>query len=125
VMAQIGEKLVQTTRLRFDTQQSPDGVMWPKLAPATLKKKHKNANKILTLRGYLRGSLRWQADSNSVEIGTNKIYAAIHQFGGDIKMPAKQRTLYFKHNNDGSIGNKFVKKKHSNFAQTVNAGAYT
>ena len=37
---------------------------------------------ILRARGHLAGSLRYQADDSSVRIGTNRIYGAIHQFGG-------------------------------------------
>jgi len=32
--------------------------------------------------GHLVNSINWQADRDSVAIGTNRVYAAIHQFGG-------------------------------------------
>lgn len=38
--------------------------------------------KILVASGALVGSINWQADRQGVEIGTNRVYAAIHQFGG-------------------------------------------
>lgn len=78
-LAQIGEYLQRSTRERFKTQTAPDGTPWAPLSENT--KKHRNQNKILTLRGHLQGKLTWQAGSNSVEIGTNSIYAATHQFG--------------------------------------------
>lgn len=38
--------------------------------------------KILIDSGALLNSINWQADRQGVEIGTNRVYAAIHQFGG-------------------------------------------
>lgn len=35
--------------------------------------------------GGLKDSIQYQASGNSVKIGTNKIYGAIHQFGGTVK----------------------------------------
>ena len=78
-LAQIGEYLKRSTRERFKTQTAPDGTPWATLSDKT--KKHRNQNKILTLRGHLQGRLRWQLTDNGVELGTNSIYAATHQFG--------------------------------------------
>lgn len=78
-LAQIGESLQRSTRERFTTQTAPDGTPWEPLSQNT--KKHRNQNKILTLRGHLQSKLRWQADNTKVELGTNSVYAAVHQFG--------------------------------------------
>ena len=43
-----------------------------------------NADKILTLYGHLSGTLRYQADDFGVVFGSDRPYAAIHQFGGTI-----------------------------------------
>jgi phage virion morphogenesis protein len=78
----IGEELVKSTEARFGSQgPAPDGTPWPKLSPRTLKrKKHP---KILTESGHLRGSIRSQLlGSRAVAVGTNRVYAAIHQLGG-------------------------------------------
>ena len=51
--------------------------------------------------------------------------AAVHEFGGQINKPARQQTMYFKRNKDGGVGNRFVKKSESDFAQEVAVGAHT
>ncbi|WP_027670080.1 phage virion morphogenesis protein [Rheinheimera baltica] len=121
----INEYLLQAHRTRFKQQVSPDGKAWQALSPRYAKTKRRNADKILTFRGFLQGTLRGQYDDKGLEFGTNSQYGAIHQFGGDIKRKASQRDLYFRQGKDGSVGNRFVKKKKSNFVQTVNVGPYT
>lgn len=77
---EIGEHLLQTTEERFRTERAPDGSPWAPLHPATrARKRHP---KILTERGRLRGSIVYRASDKRVEIGTNVLYAAIHQLGG-------------------------------------------
>lgn len=80
VFADIGEYLIRETDNRFRDQKAPDGSPWQDLKPATWKRK-KN-RKILTERTRLRGSLAYQAGPDRVEVGTNVVYGAIHQFGG-------------------------------------------
>jgi len=47
------------------------------------------------MRGDLAASITSKYDDNSAVVGTNKVYAAIHQFGGDagrnkkVKIPAR------------------------------------
>lgn len=41
-------------------------------------------------RGILRGSITGEVRSTSVILGTNVVYAAIHQFGGTVQIPALQ-----------------------------------
>lgn len=54
-----------------------------------------DGNKVLTLRGELAASITAQSDNDTAEVGTNKKYAAIHQFGGEAgrnksaKIPAR------------------------------------
>lgn len=53
------------------------------------------ASKILTMSSRLRRSVTYQVQPESVLVGTNVIYAAIHQFGGEcgrgkmVRMPAR------------------------------------
>ncbi len=39
------------------------------------------AARILVDRGHLRDTLRYQATAKQMELGTNRIYGATHQFG--------------------------------------------
>lgn len=79
----IGEYLLRTTRERFVDQKDPDGAPWAPLAPATVARKKRNAGKILTRDGYLRGGLAYRADSDSVVVGSPSVYAGTHQFGAE------------------------------------------
>ena len=84
VFSAIGEALQISTTDRFKNQTAPDGTPWEPVSPryAAWKRKIKGANKILKLRGHLRDTLRYQATDVSVAIGSNRVYSAIHQFGG-------------------------------------------
>ncbi|MEW6595659.1 MAG: phage virion morphogenesis protein [Thermodesulfobacteriota bacterium] len=80
----IGEALLRSTQDRFSSQVDPDGRPWQKLKPSTVagKAARRHSPKILRQRGYLADSIRYQANERGVRIGTNRIYGAIHQFGG-------------------------------------------
>ena len=77
----IGEHMLDTTRARFDTQTTPDGAPWAPLDPRTARRKKKNADKILTEEGELRGSLAYRVGSDELLVGSPEKYAATHQFG--------------------------------------------
>lgn len=125
LFAEINEYLLQSTRERFLTQVAPDGSRWAPLSPRYQKRKHKNANRILTLRGHLQSTLRGQFTNDELLFGSDRPYAALMQLGGTIQRQSRKATVYFKQHRDGSIGNRFSKKKSSNFAQDVNIGAHT
>lgn len=51
----------------------------------TLNKKGIKAlanKKILRDSGSLQDTIRYQASASRLEVGTNRVYAAMHQFGG-------------------------------------------
>lgn len=108
----IGEYLDLTTRQRFDREQAPDGTPWEPLAESTLRRKmlggvrrgkgekrrrltkRRGGTKVGAIRaltgsrvlvdsGSLRDTLRYRADRGGVEFGTDRVYGAIHQFGGE------------------------------------------
>jgi phage virion morphogenesis protein len=86
----IGEALLNSTRERFRSQTAPDGTPWAALSPGYQARKKKNQNLILTLNGYLRGTLNVRAAPKEVRIGTPLIYGATHQFGRPEKnLPAR------------------------------------
>ncbi|MBF0423988.1 MAG: phage virion morphogenesis protein [Magnetococcales bacterium] len=80
-MRAIGEHLITTTQTeRFDAQKDPQGNTWTPLAEST--KKHKKHSTILDESSRLRNSIHYDAGPNEVRVGTDVIYAAIHQLGG-------------------------------------------
>lgn len=91
LMPRLGEYLQGSTQKRFKTQTAPDGTPWAPLQKRYARRKRYNKDKVLTLRGYLRSYIHYQVTGgDSVEVGSNQKYAAIHQFGGEIDVPARQ-----------------------------------
>lgn len=83
LMRDIGEHLLNTTRERFSDETAPDGTPWAPLSETTRQRKKRNADRILTERGFLRGGLAYRATSDQVEVGSPSIYAGTHQFGAE------------------------------------------
>lgn len=82
VMSAIGTALVGSTQRRFATQTDPEGNHW--LAVNSDYAATKRNVRILTESGRLRSSINSRPSQDEVRIGTNVVYAAIHQFGGTI-----------------------------------------
>ncbi|MDF1589862.1 MAG: phage virion morphogenesis protein [Gammaproteobacteria bacterium] len=76
----IGERLLNSTHERFDDEVDPDGNPWAGLYVHYQKRKKKNKDKILVLDSFLRDTLAYNPDSQGLELGTNLIYGATHQF---------------------------------------------
>jgi phage virion morphogenesis protein len=99
VMKAIGEYVIRSTEDRFQSEgPAPDGTPWAPLKPSTLARKRHS--KILTESGHLRGSNRYQLmGQNAVAIGTNRVYAAIHQLGGRtaarLILPTRKKALFW------------------------------
>lgn len=77
----IGKYLERSHRQRWDREVSPDGAKWAALSPWYQAQKAKNADKILVLNAHLRDTLAPQATARSLKFGSNRVYAAVHQFG--------------------------------------------
>jgi len=85
-LTEIGEYLVSQTTERFREGRGPDGEPWPQSRRAAEQTKVRDgvlvSGKTLVNFGHLRDSITYRAGPSSVEIGSNLVYAAIHQFGG-------------------------------------------
>jgi len=80
-MLEIGEVLTESTKQRFETGTAPDGSVWASNSNTTLL--YKAGDKPLVNYGYLAESIHYQSLGNTgVAIGTNKVQAAMMQFGG-------------------------------------------
>jgi len=84
LMDQIGMSMVASTQNRFETSTAPDGSKWLE----------SSSDQTLLRDGHLQDSITYEAKENSVDIGSNMVYAAIHQFGGIIK-PKNGKALCF------------------------------
>lgn len=80
LLRRITNTMQNTIEESFDKQASPFGEKWKPNAPKTLQKKR--GNKILIESGLLSQSFTQKVTGSSAQVGTNKEYAAIHQFGG-------------------------------------------
>lgn len=116
---QIGASLADSTRRRFDNEQAPDGSPWPPSMRALAE-----GGKTLTDTARLKTSITFEADDTGVSVGTNVVYAAIHQLGGDIHQAARQQVIHFKRKRGGRV--EFAKaNKKATFAQKVSVGERT
>ena len=89
----IGAYGLDSTRLRFQSESAPDGSAWAALSPAYAALKGGGRN-ILYASGALMNSLTFEAGANEVSWGSNRIYAAVHQFGATI-LPKNAQALRF------------------------------
>lgn len=91
VLDTLGAAIAAETTQHFETGSDPDGNPWPVSMRAKLA-----GGQTLVDTGRLVQSITHQVspDRQSVAIGTNVEYAAIHQFGGTIK-PVNKQSLRF------------------------------
>lgn len=101
LMQGMGLYLESATIDRFDQERGPDGRRWKPSLRA-----RQTGGKTLTDSSQLRSSITSQAGPDSVEVGTNKIYGGIHQFGGTIR-PKNGEYLTFAL--PGGLGVRWVK----------------
>lgn len=92
-LADMGGHIETQTRRRIQSEKTaPDGTPWKPNAEGT---------SILDRGGYLLDSLAWIVQGSSVQVGSNRPYAAIHQYGGTIR-PKNKNMLQFR------VGGRFV-----------------
>lgn len=109
----MGEYLESVHKDRFKTSTAPDGSKWQPNSEMTylniLGKQHvnkdgalnrKGINRVMSKRvlvgdGTLMNSIHYQVSGDLLLVGSNLIYAAIHQFGGTIK-PKNKKVLSWK-----------------------------
>ena len=84
LFAAIGDDIVAASLLGFKDSTDPYGDKWKPLAKATVARRRKGSHQPLLDTGRLRNSItrRVLAGGDGVEVGTNVVYAAIHNFGG-------------------------------------------
>lgn len=77
---EIGSMLVVSTQQRFEREEAPDGTPWPMSIRVLTE-----GGKTLSDTRRLHNSMTHEASRDGVAVGTNVIYAAIHQTGGTIR----------------------------------------
>ena len=74
---EIGSRLVASTLERFRSESAPHGTPWQQSLRALVQ-----SGQTLQNTGRLRDSIQHVVRGDGVEVGSNVVYAAIHQFGG-------------------------------------------
>jgi phage virion morphogenesis protein len=95
VLNEIGSVLEQSARDRFKSERGPDGIPLAPISEEWRKEKARRgfASGILKMRGDLLNSVRANsATDEGVEVVATINYAAIHQFGGEIR-PRRKKAL--------------------------------
>lgn len=115
MMADITAAMLLSTHRRFETESDPDGKAWAPLKPRTAAQRARGrgnapANpKILRDTNRLYSSITGQSDDTTSQVGTNVVYAGIHQTGGTITQYPQSRTIRMR-----KVGRKrlFAKRTH-------------
>jgi len=84
LMKNIAGIMADSVEENFKQEGRPE--KWAELAESTIKQRKKKGywpGKVLQMRGELAASITSEYSKNSAIVGTNKAYAAIHQFGGN------------------------------------------
>lgn len=88
----IGAEIESQTHRRIrEEKTAPDGQKWPKWSDDYAATRH-GGHSLLMGHGELDDSIQFDVDGDEVLVGSNLIYAAIHQFGGaevGIPIPAR------------------------------------
>ncbi len=113
---EIGQMLASAVLRRFETETGPDGTKW---APS--RRARKKGGQTLTDSARLRQSITHRADAAGVEVGTNVVYAAIHQFGGTIRKKARKQTLEFDDDTGRFISRRNAARRKTGLIRIVNA----
>ncbi len=116
IMRGVALELDAITQDTFRNQGDPAG-SWPGLRPSTRRAKERRGRsieRILRDRGFLAASIQVNYSRTFAEVGTNLIYAPIHQFGGEIK---RTGTVHLRTRRNGQLykrGNlaTFARKSH-------------
>jgi phage virion morphogenesis protein len=86
----LGAEIESQTKLRIESEkESPAGEAWPGWS-ARYAKSREGQHSLLMGEGHLYETITRVVHGDSVEVGTNRIYGAVHQFGFDERnIPAR------------------------------------
>lgn len=86
LMQEIGEYLLESSKENFRTGSAPDGTPWAPRSPVTLaayeaRGERPKGGPLVGVSRALSTTITYEAGPDSVEWGSNMIYAAVMQFG--------------------------------------------
>lgn len=94
-MQEVAATLQDATEQAFADERAPTGEPWEALSDNYLKQNPKRVGgqMLQVSAGGLAASIESDYGNDWALIGSNKVYAAIHQFGGTPDMPAGPRNI--------------------------------
>lgn len=96
LMGAIGNEAESQTRRRIaEEKSSPSGVPWPAWSSGYAASRHGGQSRLQS-DGHLLDRITHNVlGPDSVEVGSNMVYAAIHNFGGQVAVTAKSRRFFW------------------------------
>lgn len=82
----------QTQRRISEEKRGPDGERWPAWSASYARTRHGNQS-LLVASGNLLDTITHVVSGERVEIGSNLVYAAAHQFGLDSSVVSSRRRV--------------------------------
>lgn len=81
-LANIGGLIQSQTERRIEEDRaSPEGEAWVPWSETYAASRHKG-NRLLQASGAFRDSIAWDLTGDELRVGSNMVFAALHQFGG-------------------------------------------
>lgn len=87
LLTDVGVELEGQTKDRFGERQGPDGSAWKPWSPVTKRLRRGSGGGLLERGGELRESITHVVAGDELRVGSNKVYAAVHQFGHTFEQP--------------------------------------
>jgi phage virion morphogenesis protein len=89
----LGAEVVSQTQRRIGEEKTgPDGERWPAWSASHARTRHGNQS-LLVASGDLLDTITHVVSGERVEIGSNLVYAAAHQFGLDMSVVSSRRRV--------------------------------
>lgn len=90
-----GEAVSQTQRRIAEEKRAPDGSRWPAWSEGYAATRHGNQTLLQSSGALIESMTHNVLSARSVEVGSNVAYAAIHNFGGKVRVTAKSRRYFW------------------------------
>ncbi|MBL9102160.1 MAG: phage virion morphogenesis protein [Myxococcales bacterium] len=105
VVASEGES--QIRRRISDEKTDPEGKAWPEWSPEYAAERAAKGG-LLELEGHLRDSIAYEINGDTILVGSNLVYAGVHNEGDDDMGIPERRYLGFSAENLDDIGEVIV-----------------
>lgn len=88
ILRKVGHTIRLYVDRKFETEGEFEGTKWQQWSESWKERREREGKadgQIMSYTGELRKSIEDKISGSVLEVGTNKVYAAIHNFGGAVK----------------------------------------